>query len=94
MEKSTHSPEYAILLKSLRMLREQSGQSQRALANAIDVPHSWVAKVECGERRVDVVELCRIVIACGVEPAKFIGDFIQAANLSPSHPRGKRGSSK
>jgi predicted transcriptional regulator len=68
MRKSIHTPEYAALCRELRSVREQAGLSQRALAAMLAVPHSWVAKVETGERRIDLVEFCRFVSACKVEP--------------------------
>lgn len=68
MRKSTHTPEYAALLKELRDLRSTAQLTQRDLAAELDVPHSWVAKVESGERRIDLVEFCWLVMACGADP--------------------------
>jgi transcriptional regulator with XRE-family HTH domain len=68
MEKSTHTAEYLALRSELRAIRETAGLSQRALAKHLDVPHSWVAKVESGERRVDLVEFGWFVAACGIDP--------------------------
>jgi transcriptional regulator with XRE-family HTH domain len=73
MRKSIHTPEYAALCRELRAVRETAGLSQRALAAVLAVPHSWVAKVETGERRIDLVEFCRFVSASGVEPAATFG---------------------
>jgi transcriptional regulator with XRE-family HTH domain len=72
MEKSTHTKEYAFLLTELRTARETAGFSQRELAVRLQVPHSWVAKVEMGERRIDLVEFCWFISACGVEPVPVI----------------------
>jgi transcriptional regulator with XRE-family HTH domain len=68
MEKSTHTAEYAALRRELRSTREGAGLSQRELAARLKVPHSWVAKIENGERRVDLVEFGWFVSACGVDP--------------------------
>jgi transcriptional regulator with XRE-family HTH domain len=68
MQKSVHSSEYRALRAELRRVREGANLSQRDLAAKLDVPHSWVAKVESGERRIDLVEFCWFVKACGVEP--------------------------
>lgn len=44
--------------------------SQRALADAVGREHSFVSRIELGERRVDVVEFYWIAQACGADPAK------------------------
>jgi len=67
MEKSTHTPEYAVLRSELRIARENAGLSQRQLAARLKVPHSWVAKVESGERRIDLVEFGWFISACGAD---------------------------
>ena len=69
MQKSVHTKEYKALRSELRALRDAAGLSQRDLAAKLDVPHSWVAKVEAGERRIDVVEFGWLVAACGEEPS-------------------------
>lgn len=69
MKKSTHTPEYAALLGLVLDLRSKAGLSQRDLAKRLEVPPSWVAKVECGERRLDVVELCWLIRACDGDAA-------------------------
>jgi transcriptional regulator with XRE-family HTH domain len=68
MEKSVHTNEYRALRKELRTIRAAAGLSQRELAQRLTVPHSWVAKVESGERRIDIVEFCWFVSACGADP--------------------------
>jgi hypothetical protein len=40
----------------------------RDVAARLKVPPSWVAKVEMGERRVDVIEFCWFLSACGQDP--------------------------
>jgi len=69
MEKSVHTFEYSRLLGVLQAARRSAGLSQRELAGRLAVPHTWVCKVESGERRLDVLEFSRFVLACGVDPA-------------------------
>lgn len=64
MKKSTHTPEYAQVRAELKAAREGADLSQRSLAKQLGIPHSWVAKVEAGERRIDIVELCWFLKAC------------------------------
>lgn len=68
MLKSTHTPEYAALRAELRAAREAAELSQRELAAKLRVPHSWVAKVESGERRIDLIEFFWLLAACGSDP--------------------------
>lgn len=49
-------------------MRTIAGLSQRDLAMQLAVPHSWIAKVESGERRLDIVEFCWFASACGADP--------------------------
>lgn len=75
MRKSTHTPEYGKLKERLLSLRTKAGLSQRQLAAVLRVPHSWVAKVESGERRIDLVEFAWFCSGCGA-PAE-----VEAAEL-------------
>ena len=72
MQKSVHTKEYKALRAELRAVREGAGLSQRDLATRLGVPHSWVAKVEAGERRIDVVELIWLASACGDDASRIV----------------------
>ncbi len=89
MQKSVHTKEYKALRAELRAIREKAGLSQRDLAAKLGVPHSWVAKVEAGERRIDVVELTWFFNACGEDAAAVIGDLVKRFGVG-SIPRGRR----
>ena len=47
----------------LRQAREEAGLTQREAAAKLGRSHSFVAKSEAGERRVDFVELLRFAAA-------------------------------
>lgn len=57
--------EREILQEVLREMRLELGLRQQDLANRIGEPQSFVSKYECGERRLDVLELRRICLALG-----------------------------
>ena len=62
--KTIHTPEYKRLLEWLRKNRKEAGMTMRVVALALKIPHSWVGKVEIGERRLDILEfvkLCRVI---------------------------------
>jgi transcriptional regulator with XRE-family HTH domain len=88
MKKSVHTPQYAWLRGELRGIREAAGLSQRALANRLRVPHSWVAKVENGERRLDILEMIWFVSACGAEPSKAFSRLLERTVRQPKRPSG------
>jgi transcriptional regulator with XRE-family HTH domain len=90
MKKSVHTPEYASLRSELRAAREKAGLSQRQLATRLKVPHSWVAKVETGERRIDLVEFWWFVSACGNDPVALSGKLIQQFSDQPIRPKRHR----
>ena len=64
MLKSTHTEAYVVLRARLAAMRANAGLSQRELAAKLDVPHSWIAKVESGERRIDLIEFSLFCEAC------------------------------
>lgn len=77
MEKSTHTRDYRALRAKLHSVRQNAGLSQRDLATRLGVPHSWVAKVESGERRIDLIEFCWFASACGVDPLPIFEDLLR-----------------
>ncbi|HEY2410847.1 MAG TPA: helix-turn-helix transcriptional regulator [Pirellulaceae bacterium] len=89
MQKSVHTKEYKALRAELRAAREGAGLSQRDLAAKLGVPHSWVAKVEAGERRIDVVELAWFYSACGEDAAVATSELIKRFGLGSTN-KGRR----
>ena len=53
---SVHSDEHTYLRQLLIQRRVDLGLSQRALADRLGVIHSFVGKVETGDRRLDIFE--------------------------------------
>ncbi|MEM7624499.1 MAG: helix-turn-helix transcriptional regulator [Planctomycetota bacterium] len=70
MPESLHTPESQIFTTFLVEQRKAAGLSQRELAEALGVVRSWVANVELGERRVDVVEFLWICEALDLNAAE------------------------
>lgn len=63
---------YRNAISKLVGARRQSGMSQRALAEALGKPPSWVAKVEQMERRLDVLEFVAIARALGLSETELL----------------------
>lgn len=90
MRKSIYTSEYAALCRELRQARENAGLSQRDLAALLKVPHSWVAKVETAERRIDLIEFCHFLTACGADPLNAFEHVTAKLPKSKSHRGGGR----
>jgi transcriptional regulator with XRE-family HTH domain len=77
MTKTVHSALARIFCDHLRDLREKSRMTQRDLAAALDREHGMVARIEIGERRVDMIEAFQIFEALGVSPQKEAAALMQ-----------------
>ena len=82
MEKSTHTTEYVAIRAELLAARKNADLSQRDLAAILDVPHSWVAKVESGERRIDILEFFGFLSACRVNPLDVVARLMHGWQTS------------
>jgi transcriptional regulator with XRE-family HTH domain len=94
MEKSTHTTEYRVLRAELVAARKIAALSQRDLAAILKVSHSWVAKVESGERRIDLVEFFWFLSACRLDPLVVTERLMQRWRTPRMRSRAKEGGSK
>ncbi|WP_226052847.1 helix-turn-helix domain-containing protein [Dickeya chrysanthemi] len=65
---STYSAEYQRIIKALRAARIAQGVNQATLAQALGKPQSFIAKIENGERRLDIVEFIHISRLLSLDP--------------------------
>tara|TARA_R110002072_G_scaffold18767_3_gene69874 strand:+ start:2238 stop:2471 length:234 start_codon:yes stop_codon:yes gene_type:complete len=75
MRYSTRSEEYRRLQAWLRNARQDTGLTQFELAEKLGRPQSFVAKIESGERRVDIFEFIEICSALGVVPSRALASI-------------------
>lgn len=52
----------------------------RELAERLDVPHSWVGKIETGERRLDICEYVRLCAALKCDFKEGIDVLLRVEN--------------
>lgn len=72
MVRSLRTPGHLALMRVLRETRRGEGLTQAELALRLGRPQSHVAKIEGGERRLDVVEFVEICLALGADPAEIL----------------------
>lgn len=77
MDKAIYTAEHRRLSALLRDLREEAGLRQVDVAEALDMPQSFVSKYETGERRLDLIELRQVCEALGTTLADFVAKFDQ-----------------
>jgi len=66
-------------------MRKEAGLTQAELGGAFLRPHTFVNKVEAGDRRVDPIEFCRWCLACGADPAEVMGRLAKRVRKSKPH---------
>jgi len=70
MKKTIHSHQSECVRKMIVTLRNKTGLTQRQLAVKLEREHSFVGRLELGERRLDLVEFFWLCQACGSDPVK------------------------
>ena len=77
MARSLRSPGHLALMQVLRETRQKKGLTQADLAARLTRPQSYVAKIEGGERRLDVVEFLDVAVAMDMRPADLIDEIVE-----------------
>lgn len=75
MDRAAYGRERRRLAALLRTLREEAGLRQIDVAQALDVPQSFVSKYESGERRLDLVELREVCEALHTTVTNLVARF-------------------
>lgn len=70
--KTLGSRRHAALVSLIIQAREKAGLSQQVVADALGEQQSLVARLESGQRRIDVVEYLRIADAIGFDPVALL----------------------
>ncbi len=72
---SIHSSEYSWLRERLLNRRLELGYTQRALGEKMGVIHSFIGKVETGERRLDIFEFITYCETLELDPVELIKEI-------------------
>jgi transcriptional regulator with XRE-family HTH domain len=73
--KTLQSARHKALIELLIAKREEAGLTQTELANLLGEYQSFVARLESGQRRVDVVEFLDIARALNFSPTKAVTEI-------------------
>ena len=69
--------EHKLVGAVLAQARERAGLTQVQLAKLLRKPQSFVSSYETGQRRIDVLEMLRIVEALKGNPQKVCSDIVR-----------------
>ncbi len=72
MGKQLRTARHKALIAALTHAREAAGITQRELARRLDRAHSFVGKIESGERQLNVLEFCEYADALGADAAEIL----------------------
>ena len=75
MARTTYLPETTMLKELLRDIRERAGLRQVDVAEAVNRPQSFISEYEAGQRRLDLVELREVCVACGTTLRRFTDEY-------------------
>ncbi|WP_370614435.1 helix-turn-helix domain-containing protein [Citrobacter portucalensis] len=75
-KKSIHSPAYSALIERLAEERKRLGLSQLEVANALGLTQADISKVEHRDRRLDVLELKKLLEVYRVKENRKLRELI------------------
>jgi len=78
MSKTIESPAHKTLVKELIKIRKEAGFSQVELAERLRCQQSLVARIESGQRRIEVSELLIICRALDADSARVLDVVAEA----------------
>ncbi|ADE85025.1 helix-turn-helix domain-containing protein [Rhodobacter capsulatus] len=72
MPRTIHTEGQRALCEAIAAARREKGLNQADLARELHCQQSLIARIESGERRIDVLEFIKIFRALGVSPAEAL----------------------
>lgn len=75
-------------------MRKKKGWNQRQLAEALGREQNYVARVETGQRRLDLVEWITLCHACGVDPAKETAKLLKQVTPMVKPPAARQAAAR
>jgi len=69
---TTGTKAHRVMIEHLAAARLRSGLSQQETAKKLGRSQTWIARVESGNRRIDVIEFLQLTRVFGVSPRGLI----------------------
>ena len=91
MEKSVYTDEYSSVTELLREVRIAAQITQVQLAKKLGQSQSFVSKYECGDSRLDIIQLRTVCCVLGITLADFVARL--EGMLQPTESQKSRRSS-
>lgn len=88
MRRTTKTDDHLTFRELLLRTRKKNGVTQAEVAKRLGRPQSFVAKVENGERRLDVVELVAYARAIGAEPLAIMREMVEVVEAGSVEAAG------
>lgn len=76
MGKQLRNSRHRALMAALATARVRAGITQRELARRLGRSHSFVGKIESGERQLNVLEFCELADALKVNPRELFAKIV------------------
>lgn len=77
MTTTIHSKRHQRLCELLKAERERAGMTQADVARLLDRHQPFIAGIEAGQRRVDVVEFLQLAHVIGFDPLVLLADVMK-----------------
>jgi len=75
--KTIHSKRHKRLVEAIIAKRKGAGIRQVQLAKKLKRSQTWIARLESGERRIDVIELIELANAIGFDASAIVAEVQQ-----------------
>lgn len=79
MPKAIYSARHARLAQKLTAARKEAGMTQATVARSLGRHQPFIANIESGERRIDVVEFLELTEVIGADPFAILADVQKAS---------------
>lgn len=75
MPRTLRSRRHKALILALAVARQAAGLTQRGLATKLKVSQTWIASIEAGQRRIDVIEFLDLCKALEINPTTVLNNL-------------------